>query len=71
MTNERTQLQRDADIIDCDLYRIVTRVERLYDTHKERDTYARKNLAESLRALRSARVGLRVLMHESDREQTV
>lgn len=71
MTTERTQLQRDADSIDCDLYRILTRVERLYDTHKARDTYARRNLAESLQALRRGRVGLRVLMHESDREQTV
>jgi hypothetical protein len=71
MTKERTTLERDADYIDCDLYRLITRVERLYDTHKSRDSYARDNLAKSLKALRKARVGLRVLMHETDREETV
>lgn len=71
MTKERTPLQRDADDIDCDLYRLICRVERLYDTHKRRNAYARDNLVESLQALRRGRVGLRVLMHESDRERTV
>jgi len=70
MTKERTPLQRDADSIDSDLYRVLLRVEDLYDRHKRRDSYARDNLSESLQALRRGRVGLRVLMHESDRERT-
>jgi hypothetical protein len=71
MTNERTQLQRDADSIDCDLYRLITRVERLYDANKSRNDYARETLAESLQALRRGRVGVRVLMHDVDRERTI
>jgi len=74
MTNERvperTSLQRDADRLDCDLYRLLSRVEALYDGNK-RNREVRKYLSDSLSGLRGARVGLRCLMHKFDRERTV
>lgn len=66
----RTPLEHAANCIDCDLYRILLRVEDLYDTYKLRNSYARENLSKTLQSLRSGRVGLRVLMHANDREQT-
>lgn len=69
-SDERTQLERDADRLDCDLYRLLGRVEALYDRHKKYHDQ-RKYLSESLRGLRSARVGLRCLMHKDDRAATI
>lgn len=67
---ERTTLQRRADQLDSDLFRLLGRVEDLYDRYK-RNSEARKYLADSLNGLRGARVGLRCLMHTRDRERTI
>jgi hypothetical protein len=67
MTKERTQLQRDANSLDCDLFRLLCRAERLYADNRD----AQKLLGDSLRGLRGARVGLRLCMHEQDRKETM
>lgn len=66
----RTPLQKRADQLDRDLYRLLSSVEHLYDRNK-RNSVVRKYLADSLSGLRGARVGLRSLMHKFDRERTV
>lgn len=66
----RTALQRKADSLDRDLYRLLCRVEDLYDQHK-RDEQTREYISDSLSCLRGARVGLRCLMHKRDRERTI
>lgn len=70
MTKDRTTLQREADRIDCELFRLLGRVEELYDAHKNY-RQPRRQLSDALRGLRSARGGVRALMHDQDREQTV
>jgi hypothetical protein len=70
MTKQRSQLQQEADKIDCELFRLISRVEYLYDTHK-RQSSLRKLLHDSLMGLRGARVGLRMCMHERDRKETM
>lgn len=63
----RSPLEREADAIDCDLYRIYCRVERLYEAHRvERDT-----LYAFMSAIRHARPHIRSLMHDFDRERTI
>jgi len=64
---QRTALEREADAMDCDLFRVLTRAERLYDEHK-RIKDVRDNLEPTLNQLRSARSGLRQLMHKDDRK---
>lgn len=67
---KRTTLQRRADQLDSDLFRLLGRVETLYDEHK-RNKEVRKYLADSMAGLRGARIGLRCLMHKRDRERTI
>ena len=67
----RTQIQKDADAIDCDLYRVICSVERLYDSIKRHSGPRVTDLHKSLQGLRNARVGIRMLMDESDRARTV
>lgn len=62
----RTVLQKEADAIDCDLYRLITRVERLAETIK----VAGPQLRSVSSALWAARPGLRQFMHRDDREAT-
>lgn len=66
MSIPRTELQRDADRLDCDLYRLICRVEVLWQDYPR----ARDKLHDSLQGLRGARNGLRSLMHELDRKET-
>jgi hypothetical protein len=63
----RTSIQREADRLDCDLCRLLGRVEALF----EREPAARSQLRPTLRALREARPGLRALMHSQDRSATL
>lgn len=66
----RTELQVDADRLDLDLYRLISRVDAVAEKYKHKRE-ARKLLLDSLRGLRGARVGLRSLMHEYDRKETI
>lgn len=66
----RTDLQRRADEADCDLYRVICRVERMYDEIKGARGERITNLHKSLQDLRNARSGIRNFMHEDDRERT-
>lgn len=66
---QRTPLEREADAMDCDLFRVLQRAERLYDERK-RDRDVRDSLGPALNQLRSARSGLRQLMHKDDRKGT-
>ncbi len=67
----KTQPQRTADRLDCDLYRIISSVEGLYDdAKKHRDRDLMKITKEVLDGLRSARPHLRRLMNEEDRKAT-
>lgn len=66
----RTELNVDADRLDLELYRLISRVEAVAEKHK-RKREVRKLLLDSIRGLRGARVGLRSLMHEYDRKETI
>lgn len=66
-SDQRTQLQRDADAIDCDLYRVYLKAERLYAGHRD----ARQHLERFMAAIRETRPHIRVLMHSIDRERTL
>lgn len=59
-----------ADQIDCDLYRVICRVENLYDSLKRHDGPKVTELHKSLQSLRHARTGIRMLMAEVDRKRT-
>jgi len=63
---QRSTLQRECDAMDCDLYRIICRAERLAETIK----VAGPKLRYVVSRLRSARPGLRELMHVDDRKGT-
>jgi hypothetical protein len=65
----RTKLQRDADMADCDLYRLISRVESIYDEVKARSSRSAE-LQQSLMSLRKARGGIRLFMHDDDRKRT-
>lgn len=69
MTNRRTEIEREANMADCELYRVISRIERLYDSNK-RDKIIRANLGHTLNYLRNARFGLRMLMHADDAART-
>jgi hypothetical protein len=62
----RTELQTEADRIDCDLYRIISAVERLAD----RIPIAGAQLRAVAYTLHNARPGLRRFMHADDRRLT-
>lgn len=66
----KTELQREADRADCDLYRVICRVEKLYDSIKRHSGPRVADLHKSLQGLRNARTGIRMLMDESDRART-
>lgn len=68
---KRTAIEAKADAIDCDLYRVITRVERLYDSIKRHTGPRVTDLHKSLMDLRGARAGIRMLMHDADRKRTV
>lgn len=65
----RTPLQTEADLLDMELYRLLARVERLADEHKQH-AYHGHWLLSSVNHLSSARLGIRRLMHNDDREAT-
>jgi hypothetical protein len=67
----RAKVQKDADAIDCDLYRVICRVEQLYDSLKRIKGPRVTDLHKSLQGLRNARTGIRMLMHEDDRSRIV
>lgn len=68
---KRTEIQRKADQADCDLYRVITQVERIYDSIKRHTGPRVEDLHKSLMALRKARSGVRMLMHADDRARTI
>lgn len=69
--SNRTELQRACDDIDCDLFRLITRVERLYDANKRKNRTAALDIHNCLQSMRAARYGLREQMHEDDKARTV
>ena len=69
--DRRTGLQRDADAADCDLYRVICRVERIYDSIKRHKGPKVTDLHRSLQALRIARTGIRMLMDKDDLARTL
>lgn len=70
MTSRRTLVQRMADNLDCDLYRVIGATEHLYDSIKRHTGPNVGELHKSLQALRGARSGIRNLMHDDDRQRT-
>ena len=71
MVSRRTDIQRKADQADCDLYRVIAQVERMYDSIKRHRGRGVEDLHKSLMKLRSARTGIRMLMHADDRARTI
>lgn len=67
---QRTPLQAEADEIDCELFRVITRVERMYDGIKRHTGPRVTDLHKSLMGLRAARAGIRMLMSDNDRART-
>jgi len=67
----RTRVQREANRIDCELYSAIRSAEDLYDSLKRYTGPRVIELHKSLQSLRSARVGIRMLMHADDRARTV
>lgn len=65
----RSPIQTAANEIDMELFRLLTRAERLYgDTRATRET--RHYSVELCHAIRMARANARLLMHSDDREHT-
>jgi hypothetical protein len=62
----RTVLQREADSIDCDIYRLQSKLERLADQIKTAGPALRRAAME----LAGARPHVRRFMHEYDRSRT-
>lgn len=67
---KRTPLQREADSVDCELFCVITRVERMYDGIKRHPGKRVMHLHKSLMELRAARLGIRMLMSDADRART-
>lgn len=65
----RTPLQAEVDKIDCNLYNLLTRIERLAEEHKNH-SYNSHWLQGSMNSLRATRARIRQLMHNDDREAT-
>lgn len=63
---QRTELQRATDSADCDLYRVICRIEALADRIK----VAGPKLRGVANKLHAARSDLRSFMHPTDREAT-
>lgn len=70
MADLRTRLQREADNADRELYGLICRIERMYDGIKRHSGIRVTDLHKSLMMLRSARSGIRMLMHGDDRART-
>jgi hypothetical protein len=70
VADPRTRLQREADSLDCDLYRLICRAERMYDGIKKHTGPRVADFHKCLMRLRSARSGIRMLMHGDDRART-
>jgi uncharacterized protein YcbK (DUF882 family) len=66
---QRTAIQKEADNVDCDLYRLLMRLERLYDGYKRYEV-VRAYLGPALNDLRAGRSKLRLLMHKDDLKGT-
>lgn len=66
---QRTEIQRTADSIDCHLFRVISNVERMQETHK-RDHGAKDAILNCLIDLKRGRTELRTLMHPDDRAVT-
>jgi hypothetical protein len=64
--SHRTFLQREADKIDCQLFRLISQVETLATREPEHSD----ELRTVSRALRLNRTGIRMLMHIDDRKLT-
>ena len=58
--------EAEADSLDCDLYRLISRAERCADTR----IYWRKEWLKVARDLSAARPILRSMMSKADREKT-
>lgn len=58
----------DANEIDRELFRVITRAESLYDGVKA--DKRGHDLLVSLQKLRAARIGIRAFMHADDRAHT-
>lgn len=67
----RTEIERDADAADRELYSVICRVERLYDSIKRHKGQRVTDLHKSLQGLRIARTGIRMLMNDDDRARTI
>lgn len=65
----KTQLEREADSIDCDFYRVLARIEGLWKKYPER-SLERNAVSTCLHYMRAARPHLRGLMAKEDREVT-
>lgn len=63
----RTELEKIADEIDCDLYRVISRLESL----ATKSPVAAPKIRRIARYLQGARPELRELMHPKDVENTV
>ncbi len=63
----KTNKQRIANVFDCDLYRLITQASRNSEDDNVRDSEAWKSVE---RALRGARMTVRILMHPEDRDGT-
>jgi hypothetical protein len=70
MAMSSREVEITADQIDCDLYRVICRVENLYDSLKRETSPQITDLHKSLQGLRHARSGIRNLMSVSDQKRT-
>lgn len=67
MIVRRTQLQQQADAADLELYRVISRLERMHEAYPK----ARQSIRSALQKVRAARSPVRELMHEYDRCITI
>jgi hypothetical protein len=65
----RTKLQAEADSVDCDVFRLIWRLERLYDANRQNDR-AQEKIHRALEQLRGARPHIRSLMSNEDRARS-
>jgi hypothetical protein len=62
----RTELERDANRLDLDLFRILSRVKSLGGDHRT----AGEPMSRAVELLNRARQHIRGLMHDEDRRET-
>jgi len=67
---ERSAIQEAADDIDCNLFRLLSRVEMLAQQH-QRNPDVRLKLRAAASDMRSARAEIRCLMHPEDTAKTI